>query len=202
MAIAAVIHRGIRSGLASVAWLILPLAAHAGTDEILRQTRDVAAAMPPKLMAELQREIAAGGMVAAIAACNDKAPKMAQAMSAKTGWAIRRVSLKNRNPKAVPDAWERAVLIEFDRDVAAGADPATLEKFEIVEMGNQRVFRYMKALPTQPLCLSCHGSATEIMPQVKAKLHELYPDDKATGYRVGEVRGAITIKRPLMSQDL
>ena len=39
---------------------------------------------------------------------------MAKAASEQSGWTIKRVSLRNRNPKAVPDAWERAALEEFD----------------------------------------------------------------------------------------
>ncbi len=76
----------------------------------------------------VQEEIDTGSFHGAIAACSDKAPKMAAAASQNTGWAIRRVSLKNRNPKAVPDAWEKTVLEEFDRRLAAGENPAMLEK--------------------------------------------------------------------------
>ncbi|MRR09746.1 DUF3365 domain-containing protein, partial [bacterium] len=32
---------------------------------------------------------------------------------------------------------------------------------------------------------------------VKAKLAELYPEDKATGYSAGQIRGAMTLKKPL-----
>ena len=60
--------------------------------------------------------------------CREKAPEMAKAASEKTGWKIRRVSLKNCNPKAVPDAWEQAALEDFDRRAAAGESPAKLEK--------------------------------------------------------------------------
>ena len=122
---------------------------------------------------------------------------MAKAASEKTGWKIRRVSLKNRNPKAVPDAWEQAALEDFDRRAAAGESPAKLEKAELVTEGDSKSYRYMKALPTQPLCLECHGSSADISPAVKAKLAELYPDDKAVGYSVGQIRGAMTIRKPL-----
>lgn len=53
---------------------------------------------------------------------------MAKAASEQTGWMVKRVSLQNRNPKAVPDAWERAVLEDFDKRAAAGESPTTLEK--------------------------------------------------------------------------
>jgi hypothetical protein len=80
---------------------------------LIAETKKTALAIPPKLLQMVQEEIDKGSYHGAIAACNDKAPKMAAAASQNTGWAIRRVSLKNRNPKAVPDAWERGVLEDF-----------------------------------------------------------------------------------------
>jgi hypothetical protein len=165
--------------------------------KLLEEARGVASAMPPKLLGVLKEEIDKGGPASAIGVCRDKAPKMAKAASEKTGWAIRRVSLKNRNPKAVPDAWEEAVLKEFDKRAAAGEKPTSLEKGEVVMADGKKMYRYMKALPTQDLCLNCHGTPDRISPEVKAKLGELYPNDKATGYHAAEIRGAVTIKKPL-----
>jgi hypothetical protein len=164
---------------------------------LIEETKKTALAIPPKLLQMVQDEINKGSYDGAIAACNDKAPKMAAAASQNTGWAIRRVSLKNRNPKAVPDAWEQAVLEDFDRRRAAGESPANMEKAEIVAEGDKRTLRYMKALPTQGVCLNCHGTEDKIDAKVKAKLTELYPNDKATGYSEGQIRGALTVKRPL-----
>ena len=58
------------------------------------------------------------------------------------------------------------------------------------------VYRYMRALPTQELCLGCHGTDDRLSPAVKARLAALYPDDKAVGYGLGQIRGAMTIKKP------
>lgn len=55
----------------------------------------------------------------------------------------------------------------------------------------------MKALPVAPLCLNCHGSAANIPPGIKARLAQEYPHDRATGYALGQVRGAISVKQPL-----
>lgn len=164
---------------------------------LLDEARGVASSIPPKLLAVLKAEIEKGGPEGAMVVCREKAPEMAKVASEKTSWKIRRVSLKNRNPKAVPDAWEQAALEDFDRRAAAGESPAKLEKAELVTEGDSKSYRYMKALPTQPLCLECHGSSADISPAVKAKLAELYPDDKAVGYSVGQIRGAMTIRKPL-----
>lgn len=166
-------------------------------DDLLPEARKVAGALPGKLLAILTVEMDEGGPEGAISACRDKAPQLAKAASEETGWAIRRVSLKNRNPKAVPDAWERGVLEEFDRRAAAGENAKAMEKGEVVSAGGQKTYRYMKALPTADVCLSCHGGQADLTPAVRAKLAALYPQDKAVGYAVGQIRGAITIKKPL-----
>lgn len=161
------------------------------------QARSVSTAVPPKLLAVLQAEIARGGPEGAIAACRDQAPAMARAASEQTGWTVRRVSLRNRNPKAVPDAWERAALEDFDRRAAAKESAATLERAEVTMENGKPVQRYMRALPTLPLCTQCHGAADKLSPAVTARLKALYPDDRATGYAVGDIRGAMTLRRPV-----
>ena len=173
------------------------LPAFAQEGNVLQEVRQTAMSMPPKLLEVLDAEIKKGGHAEAMVVCREKAPAMAKALSEAKGMQIRRVSLKNRNPKAVPDAWERAVLEDFDRRAAAGESPATLEKGEEVSEGGRKSYRYMKALPTQALCLQCHGAQASLSPAVKEKLSALYPQDKATGYSVGQIRGAMTIRKPL-----
>lgn len=188
----------IAGGLAGLGLLMGWNALAAGDSAWLEEARKVASAVPPKLVQVLSAEIAQNGVVSAVEVCNDKAPKMAKAASEQSGWAIKRVSLRNRNPKAVPDAWERAALEEFDRRAAAGESPAALEKSILVEQDGQdgkKEFRYIKALPVQPLCLSCHGSADTIPADVASKIKALYPDDTGVGYAVGQIRGAITIRK-------
>jgi hypothetical protein len=163
----------------------------------LADARKVATIVPPKLLQVLTDEIAKGGPESAIEVCKEKAPQLAKAASEQTGWGIRRVSLLNRNPKAIPDDWERAALEDFDRRAAAGESPATLEKGEIVANGDRKEYRYMKALPVQQICLACHGSADKLKPEVISKLQALYPADRGIGYSMGQIRGAMTVRKAL-----
>lgn len=171
----------------------LPALAQTGgwTDE----ARNAAAAVPPRLLQVLKAEIDKAGPAGAIGVCHDQAPKLAQAASERSGWSIRRVSLRHRNPKAVPDAWEQTALQEFDRRLAAQEPASRLEKSEVTQEGGKSVQRYIRALPTAKLCLECHGSAEQISPAVAARLKALYPADLATGYSVGQLRGAITLRK-------
>ncbi|MFZ2306248.1 MAG: DUF3365 domain-containing protein [Rhodoferax sp.] len=194
------IVRGFNRAVRVAVGLGMAISLNAMADDaaVLEEARSVASAVPPKLVQVLTAEIAQGGVASAVNVCNEKAPQMAKAASQQSGWAIRRVSLRNRNPKAVPDAWERAALEEFDRRAAAGESPATLETSALVEEGGRKEFRYMKALPVQKMCLGCHGATDAIPADVVAKLQALYPDDKAVGYSVGQIRGAMTIRKPQM----
>ena len=172
---------------------------HAFADEApwVADARKVAGSVPPKLLQVLNEEIAKGGPESAISVCREKAPQIAKAAAEQTGWAIRRVSLRNRNPKATPDAWERAALEDFDRRAAAGESPATLEKSAIVTKPDGKEYRYLRALPVQQICLPCHGAPDKLKPEVAEQLHKLYPDDKGTGYAIGQIRGAITIRKSM-----
>lgn len=183
---------------AAIACAGAALPALADEAELITAARSAATSLPPRLVAALNEEIARSGPEGAIPVCRDMAPKMAREVVAATGWQLKRVSLKARNAqRATPDAWERAALEEFDRRAAAGENPATLEKGETVEQDGKRVYRYAKALPTQPLCLNCHGATDGLTPAVRARLAEHYPDDRATGYSEGQIRGAIVATRPL-----
>jgi len=181
------------------AWVLAGLAAAtaAGAQEApwVGEARSVAASVPPKLLEVLQAEIARSGPEGAIAECRERAPQLARAASEQSGWAIRRVSLRNRNPKAVPDAWERAALEDFDRRAAAGEPPGKLEIAVSQLEDGKTVQRYMRALPVIDLCTQCHGAPDKMKSEVVARLQALYPDDKGVGYRPGDIRGAITLKR-------
>lgn len=177
--------------------LALGVAGELSADDVgrrLEQSREVAADFMASLKAELTRAMEAGGPSKAIDACQAVAPAIAQEHSKRTGWQVGRTSLRVRNPGNAPDAWEREALLSFEKRKAAGEDIARLEHYGFVEQDGRTVFRYMKAIPTAQMCLACHGSSLD--PSVKATLAELYPNDQATGFSVGDIRGAFTITQP------
>jgi hypothetical protein len=147
------------------------------------------------LKGELEDGMKAGGPPEAIAVCQKRAPAIAAEISAEKGMRLGRTSLKTRNPDNAPDAWERVVLEDFEARKKAGDDLASLERHEIVVKDGRREFRFMKAIPTNQLCLQCHGET--IPPDVREKLDALYPDDRARGFAFGDIRGAFTVRQSL-----
>lgn len=143
----------------------------------------------------LRQAMETGGTAKAIAVCNEKALRITEKLSLERGWRIGRTSLKYRNPANAPDAWERAVLLQFAKRRAAGEDSAGMEFGEVVKKSGHQEFRYMKAVYTAAICLKCHGR--RITPAIAKEIHRLYPDDLATGFKLGDIRGAFTITEPI-----
>jgi hypothetical protein len=144
------------------------------------------------LKSELGKAMKSGGPTAALTVCNTKAPIITAEVSKKLNIEVSRTSLKPRNSNNAPDEWETKVLQQFEQRLAQGEDPQTIEYIEHVKQGDKDQWRYMKAIPTAPVCLQCHGE--NIAPEIATTIKSLYPDDKATGFKVGDLRGAFTIK--------
>lgn len=187
----------MRNSMIAAALTLAPLSAVVADEVSERKQQSVAVVQEfmGELKGHLEKAMKSGGPVSAIGVCNQIAPTVAQEQSDKHGWKVGRTSLRLRNPGNAPDVWERKVLEQFDARRAAGEDPATMAHAEVVEQDGGRTFRFMKAIPTGEVCLKCHGQ--EIPAPVGAKLNELYPEDRATGYNLGEIRGAFTITQPM-----
>ena len=159
--------------------------------------RKASTTLVQKLGGELKTAIGEKGPEGAIGVCKVRAPQIAAEVSKQYGFEVKRVSPKNRNPAAAPDAWEAEAQAGLEKRMAAGEKPETLDTWQIVSTPHGKEFRYAKALVVQPLCLTCHGTPAEIPDGVKARLAADYPLDKATGYAPGMVRGIVSITRPL-----
>ena len=143
-----------------------------------------------RLKPRLKQALSEGGPVHAIEVCSRVAPEIAVDISEQSGWQVTRVSTKNRNPAAAPDAWEAAAIETFEKQLAGGADPGALQMGEITADG----YRFAKAQITEPLCLMCHGQS--IAPDVAKALEAHYPGDRATGYEAGDIRGIFSLVGP------
>jgi hypothetical protein len=144
------------------------------------------------LKPQLKQAIQSGGLEHAINICSTQAPKIASELSMQSGWTVKRVSLKPRNTNtATADLYEQKILTQFNLAQKDGEDVKTLDHSEIVD----KKFRYMKAQPVEAICLNCHGSAISAETNKVIKQH--YPDDIATGYSLGEIRGAFSLVKEL-----
>lgn len=182
----------ILTGLIALALSATVATSSAAPESMDQQASELAGQFVNKLKPQLKQAMSTGGPGYAVEVCANIAPGIADTLSSESGWQIRRVSLKTRNgSRAEPDAWEQNVLYEFNRRQAAGEPAAQLSFGEVVD-GR---YRYMQAQGVEPLCLVCHGKG--LSEEVQLNLQKYYPDDQATGYSRGEVRGAISLSRGL-----
>jgi hypothetical protein len=144
------------------------------------------------LKTALQQALQANGAIAALAVCQERALPLTAQLSQQLGITLGRTSLRLRNPKNAPNEWQIKILKQFEQRKAQGEDISKLEYHEVVTTPKgQREVHYMKAVAMEEGCLMCHGD--DIAPELRAKLAELYPQDQAVGFKVGDIRGAATV---------
>jgi len=176
---------GLRTTLLAVAGagVLAAGAARAGDGEPPR-----GAALLAPFQRELQQALAEGlarGPVEAISACRVRAPEIAADLS-REGVRMGRASHRLRNPDNAPPDWVAPVLERYL------AEPSHREPATVALPGERE--GYVTPIVTQPPCLTCHGE--DLAPEVEARLEALYPDDRAVGFRAGELRGVFWVAYP------
>lgn len=141
---------------------------------------------------DLQKALKSGlaeGPAAAIQVCRVKAPGIADALSVD-GVRMGRSSHKLRNPDNTAPDWVRPIMQTY-------LDDASSRKPRAVVLAGGRS-GYVEPIMVQPLCLTCHGS--ELAPEVAERIAALYPEDKATGFEAGDLRGVFWLEFPQEAQ--
>jgi hypothetical protein len=179
--------------------LVLPAVA-ADAPEV-EQARAVATKVVEETKSVLESALKGGQPAAALGVCASVAQNIARRHE-QQGWRVRRVSERVRNLADTPDAEELAVLRAWQDAHAAGRLTPVTERQEIVTAGGRRYVHYMKPIfIAAPVCLQCHGAPDKLAPGVADALKEMYPRDQATGYAVGDLRGAVSVKIPIESRQ-
>ena len=151
-----------------------------------------------ELKAALKVAISSGGLANGVQVCQQQAPLIAEKWSTD-GWQIGRTSLKVRNSDNSADGWEQQRLQDYAIKLANGSTPAQLHHAEIVQDGDGQLFRYMQPIMLDAQCVACHGS--QLAEPVKQQIQQYYPNDLATGFSPGELRGAFSVDKQLSSSE-
>lgn len=156
--------------------------ATAGTahDDALATANAAADDLGRSLRARLLAAMGEGGPTQAVNVCTREASAIAAAVAERHHARVGRGSLRMRGATVAPD-WVQAWLRAQGERPAAG-----VVGFARVEDGRARVLR---PIAIEAPCLHCHGES--VAPAVSALLAEHYPNDSATGYRLGDLRGAL-----------
>lgn len=159
--------------------------------------RDISKAFMGELKSVLMKNLKEGGPVAAINVCADTAQALTSKIADEYGVELKRTTFKARNMQDTPDKFEEKVLLNFEEQYKKGELTNNDDYIEIVEVDSNKFARYMKPLFVQGPCLLCHGDESKMSEDVKELLKQKYPDDKALGYKAGDLRGAISITKKL-----
>ena len=119
----------------------------------------------------------------AIAACKIEAPRIAAALSVD-GVVLGRSSHRLRNPNNEAPDWVQPVLDAY----VAATDGLEARSISLPD-GRAG---YVEPILTQPLCLTCHGDVQD--PSLAKRIEEDYPQDRATGFAAGELRGVFWVE--------
>jgi len=125
--------------------------------------------------------------------CADNASKIAKKVSSKfpEGVKVRRTALKYRNPDNKPDELDVKVMNQMLEAKKAGKFKA---KPVVVDAGDK--VRVYKPLIIDDVCLKCHGDTAKMDKKVKETIAKKYPKDKATGFKLYDLRGVIVAELP------
>ena len=179
--------------------LLAPFGSNAAdVDSMKKEAVETTKAFVKQLGSTMKKEMQAGGPMAAVKVCSEMAPQITAQISREKGWKVTRVGTRVRNPMlGLPDSWEQNILAQFKQRAAKGESFEKMAFGEIVEEPDGKYFRFMKAIGVKGQCLACHGDTANMKKEVKELLKKRYPHDQATGYKPGDLRGAVSIKRPL-----
>ena len=136
-----------------------------------------------KLSGRLMEAMTSQGPAAAIAVCQKEAPAIAKAVSDEQGLQIGRTGVRLRNPGNVAPSWAEDLV----------RDKIDTPTFVTLDNGHSAALLPIKL---QSQCLLCHGPKAEIAPVIQEQLTKLYPNDQATGFKEGELRGWFWIDLP------
>lgn len=143
-------------------------------------------AFSSRLRAELQGAMRRGGPVAAVDVCATRAQAIRADVAREHGVRIGRASLRLRTDADAAPEWVAAWLRAQGERPAAG-----VTGLRTTQGGRARLLR---PIAVEGPCVVCHGAPQAQPDALRAALAARYPADRATGYAVGDLRGALWVE--------
>jgi len=139
---------------------------------------------------KIKEKAAQGGLPAVVNFCHENAMKLTDSMGKAHNVIIKRTSHKLRNPQNKPDIDEEAVLNEY---LKLQEENKPMEP--VVLKDSKGFVHFYAPIKLKKECLKCHGTPGKEIPDNIFKLIKTnYPEDQATGFKEGDLRGIWDIK--------
>ena len=137
----------------------------------------------------LMKHMKEGGPAQAIPFCNAKADPLTKSVAEKYGVSIKRTSHKIRGKENAPNEVELAIIKKYLTSMNNGEKlKPTIQKDEVGKV------HFYSPIKVEKKCMSCHGVVgKEVTQKTDSILKVLYPNDQATGFKIGDLRGIVNI---------
>jgi hypothetical protein len=139
------------------------------------------------LLSELRHQLDDVGPAAALEACH-LAMYPARRAAHDEGVAVGRTSTRLRNPANASPGWAAALIERYANTPRARVDGL------VVDLGDR--VGVLRPIREQRICASCHGPEETLRADVRARLAERYPADRAVGFHEGDIRGWFWVEVP------
>ncbi len=158
-------------------------------DNFEKEAKALASDLKTSLMKNLSEKMSKDGPVNAVQFCHTNVKLIAKgaAKDRLSKFDFGRTSHKLRNQANAPAPWADQYLKEFE-----SKRKGEISKTSIIHLLEDGKRVYMEPLYVESKCLLCHGE--NVSKNVNDKILKLYPDDKATGFKLGDFRGFIWVK--------
>lgn len=145
-----------------------------------------------RLATRLFEEMGRTGPRGAVDVCRDEAQAITAAVEKDRGIAVGRTSHRLRNPRNAPRSWARPYVEAGAGKKAADARAVT------VDLGDR--VGVLRPIPAGGVCTTCHGPPERIAPELLRTIRAAYPEDRATGFAEGDLRGFFWAEAPKSSK--
>ncbi|CAI6150945.1 MAG TPA: DUF3365 domain-containing protein [Sulfurimonas sp.] len=138
----------------------------------------------------MKKRMKSGGVLHALDFCSNQAYILTQEVNQKLprGVSVKRVSVKYRSHKNIPSQKERTILESLQ---SLKSSNVILPKY-LLQKIDKNTYKYYKPLIiNKKACLKCHGDIKNV--ELKHEIANKYPLDRATAYKMGDLRGAIIV---------
>lgn len=143
------------------------------------------------LGSNLMKQIKSNGAAEAVEFCNLAAYPILDTLKTGLNIRVKRAAIKARNPNDLPTDLEKSIIEDYER---AMANKQPLEP--VVYALDKDMVLYASPIKTKnDMCLKCHGSELDQIDEATLSvIDRLYPDDRATGHVIGDIRGIWSIR--------
>jgi len=155
--------------------------------QYLQRGKEITKATQTELLKNVSNAIQAAGPGFAIEFCNIRALALIDSLSKQNNCQIKRIAIKYRNPVDMPQT--ESEITQINQYYATHQRGDTLQP--VVHFIDDRIEYYQPILMAKKACLNCHGiPGTDISKKTLEKIKQCYPNDLATGFAIGDIRGA------------